>query len=64
MPDIERLLKDKVKFEKELESWSAQQQLAQTNVLRLKGALSYINLLIKEAQTPPSEPPPSKTTKR
>ena len=63
MADIERLLKDKAKFESELESWSAQQQLAQTNVLRLKGALSYINLLIKEAQAIPSEKPPIKKSK-
>lgn len=46
--DTERLQKDKTKYEKELEVATNQFQMAQVNIQRLSGALSYINLLLKE----------------
>lgn len=46
--DTERLQKDKAKYEKELEIATDQLRIAQVNIQRLSGALSYINLLLKE----------------
>jgi hypothetical protein len=46
--DKERLIKDKIKYEKEIE-------VAITNVHRLNGALAYINLLLKPEEKPKEE---------